>query len=206
MCIEFNSINELIYFLITKYEDNIYDINIKNIDYSTEFNLGMTDNTGEPISDIKYNGRLWAYVNPKTMLPYEDEYWFHQGEPYYKKSLTLADKDNGKKLKSQKITVTAEQFPGMYMMVGETYIRSRDTGEDERMQIKFPLCKVKSDQTLTLQADGDPTVFNMELEVARPINGIMMELTEYEVADRLKYNEKEGFFEQIDGSTEILSE
>ena len=31
-------------------------------------------------------------------------------------------------------------------------------------------------------------------------------LTEYEVADRLKYNEKEGFFEQIDGSTEILSE
>lgn len=206
MCIEFNSINELIYFLITKYEDNIYDINIKNIDYSTEFKLGMTDNTGEPISDIKYNGRLWAYVNPKTMLPYEDEYWFHQGEPYYKKSLTLADKDNGKKLKSQKITVTAEQFPGMYMMVGETYIRSRDTGEDERMQIKFPLCKVKSDQTLTLQADGDPTVFNMELEVARPINGIMMELTEYEVADRLKYNEKEGFFEQIDGSTEILSE
>jgi len=31
------------------------------------------------------------------------------------------------------------------MMIGETYIRNRDTGEDERMQIKFPLCKVKSD-------------------------------------------------------------
>jgi hypothetical protein len=38
----------------------------------------------------------------------------------------------------------------MYMMVGETYIRDRDTGDDERLQIKIPLCKVKSDHTLTL--------------------------------------------------------
>ena len=43
----------------------------------------------------------------------------------------------------------------MYMLVGETYIRDRDTGKDERLQLKFPLAKVRSEQTLTLQADGD---------------------------------------------------
>ena len=145
MYVEFNSINELIYYLITKYEDNISDINVKDIEFSNQSLDSMDDNTGEPVSDAKYNGRLWAYVNPKTMQPYDDDYWFHQGEPYYKKSLTIADKANNKKLKSQKITITAGQFPGMYMIVGETYIRSRDTGEDERMQLKFPLCKIKSD-------------------------------------------------------------
>jgi len=56
----------------------------------------------------------------------------------------------------------------MYKIVGETYIRNRDTGKDERVQLTFPLCKIKSDQTLTLQADGDPTTFNLDVEVAVP--------------------------------------
>ena len=148
-------------------------------------------------------GKLWAYVNPKTMTPYPDDYWFSQGEPYYIKSLTFAPK--GKKLKSKRIEITAGQFPGMYMLVGETYIRSRDTGEDERMQIKFPLCKVLSNQNLTLEAEGDPTVFNLDIEVARPVNGIMMEITSYEIAEKMIPNE-EGFLEIKDGSTEVLSE
>ena len=204
MYIEFNSINELIYYLITKYEGNISHINTKDIDYSSKLE-SMDDKTEEPTSDIKYNGRLWAYVNPKTMQPYDDDYWFHQGEPYYKKSLTIADKQNNKSLKSQKITITAGQFPGMYMIVGETYIRSRETGEDERMQIKFPLCKIKSNQNITLEAEGEPTVFNMEVEVARPVSGIMAELTTYEVAEKIKIGEN-GIVEAKDGSTEILAE
>jgi len=106
----------------------------------------VTENTdGE---SRKAEGKLWAYINPRTMQPYADDYWFHQGEPFYVKSLTMAPK--GKRIKGNKITIRADQWPGMYMMVGETYIRSRDTGEDERMQIKFPLCKVRSDHTLTL--------------------------------------------------------
>jgi len=54
------------------------------------------------------------------------------------------------------------------MLVGETYIRDRDTGKDKHMQLKFPLCKVKADQTLTLTSDGDPTTFSLSLEVAKP--------------------------------------
>jgi hypothetical protein len=76
------------------------------------------------------------------MTPYDDDYWFKQGEPYYKKSITIGTKTNP--IKSKKILIEAGTFPGMYKLVGETYIRSRDTGEDQRMQITLPLCKVKS--------------------------------------------------------------
>lgn len=206
MWLKFNGMNELSYFLLTKYQNDIYYIGTKTIDNNT-YKIKKDDINDETDYDTnvdkKLEGRLWAYVNPKTMTPYPDDYWFHQGEPYYIKSLTIAPK--GKKLKSKKITITAGQFPGMYMLVGETYIRSRDTGEDERMQLKIPLCKVKSDQTLTLQADGDPTTFNMDIEVARPENGIMMEITAYEVAEKLIETD-EGFIESKDGSTEVLSE
>lgn len=199
--IRFNSINEQIYFILTKYENDIFSIKSIINTGNMEDEYKQTENTSKDA--IKNNNSLWAYVNPKTMKPYPDDYWFHQGEPYYIKSLTLAPKN--KKLKSQRIQITAGQFPGMYMLVGETYIRSRDTGEDERMQIKIPLCKVKSDQNITLEAEGEPTVFNMNIEVARPINGIMMELTSYEIAEKIMINDQ-GFAEIKDGSTEILSE
>ena len=91
------------------------------------------------------------------------------------------------------------------MMVGETWIRSRDTGEDERLQIKIPLCKVKSDQTLTLTADGEPTTFSLSLEVAKPRSGAMMEITAYEVATKMKEGEN-GCFYAVDGSSQVLSE
>lgn len=90
----------------------------------------------------------------------------------------------------------------MYKIVGETYIRSRDTGEDQRVQISLPLCKIKSDQTLTLQADGDPTTFNLDVEVATPQNGVPMEITFYEVEKEMKQG-CSGTMVPKDGSTRI---
>lgn len=211
MWLRFDSINSLIYFLLTKYEDNIISIKSAYTDPNElEQCFGGGDGTWsvnkqrttKDFSKIK-EGKLWAYVNPRTMKPYEDDYWFHMGEPYYVKSLTFAPK--GKTLKGKKIIVKGDQWPGMYMAVGETFIRNRDTGKDERMQIKFPLCKVKSEHSLILEADGDPVVFNIELEVARPKSGVMMELTSYEIAEKLMEGDN-GCFYAIDGSTEVLSE
>lgn len=132
MWLRFDSINELIYFLITKYENDIISIDPATIDGTATLESGTTKvSKNEDGESKKLEGKLWAYVNPRTMTPYPDDYWFHQGEPYYVKSLTLAPKN--KKLKGNRIIVKADQWPGMYMMVGETYIRDRDTGEDERM-------------------------------------------------------------------------
>lgn len=151
----------------------------------------------------KFEGRLWAYVNPRTMKPYADDYWFHEGEPYYIKSLTIAPKS--KQIKANKIVITPDQWPGMYMMVGETYIRDKETGEDERMQIRIPLCKVKADQTITLEADGEPTTFSLNLEVARPRTGALMEITAYEVAKKLVLGDN-GCYYAVDGSSEVVIE
>lgn len=220
MWIRFHSINEMIYFMITKYAQDIESI-VPSTIYSTDINSSKnasgetqdhkiavnceitTVEENEDAESRKKEGKLWAYVNPRTMTPFPDDYWFHRGEPVYVKSLTIAPRD--KKIKGNRITVKADQWPGMYMVVGETYIRNRDTGEDERMQLKFPMCKVRSDQTITLSADGEPTTFNLNLEVARPKNGIMMEITTYEVAKKLIEGEDGCFFE-ADGSTEVLSE
>lgn len=220
MWLRFQSINEMIYFLITKYEDNILNIIPSTIDAQADADTwekeGEENNkdwaVNKQVTKVEQNedaesrqaaGRLWCYVNPRTMKPYPDDYWFHQGEPYYIKSITMSLKS--RKLKGNKITVRADQWPGMYMMVGETYIRDRSTGLDERMQIKFPLCKVKSDHTLTLEADGQPTTFSLNLEVAKPASGVMMELTSYEVADKMLEGE-DGCFYAVDGSTLVLSE
>lgn len=178
--------------------------NVKDVvglDYALEDSEAISDPVCTPCCKKDNLSRsIWAYVNPKTMTPYDDDYWFHQGEPYYKASLTLSTKQNP--LDAQRIVVEQGVFPGMYKIVCETYIRSRDTGEDERVQISLPLCKIKSDQTLTLQADGDPTTFNLDVEVATPQNGIPMEITFYGVEKEMKQG-CAGTMIERDGSTKI---
>jgi len=41
--------------------------------------------------------------------------------------------DEDKQLDAKSITVRADVWPGVYMLVGETYIRNRDTGKDEQL-------------------------------------------------------------------------
>lgn len=173
-------------------------------DYSLETpaDLDKSDSCTPCCKKSNLSRAIWAYINPRTMIPYDDDYWFHQGEPYYKKSLTLSTKNSP--LKAQRIFVEQGTFPGMYKIVGETYIRNRDTGKDERVQLTFPLCKIKSDQTLTLQADGDPTTFNLDVEVAVPQNGVPMEITFYEVEKEMKAGCGDVMVEK-DGSTRIAA-
>ena len=80
------------------------------------------------------------------------------------------------------IVISAEQFPGTYYVTGDTYARSEATGEDEFFQFIIPKAKVQSENTLTLEAEGDPSVFSMNLKVLRPADGVMMKLVKYDVA------------------------
>ncbi len=178
---------------------------VVGLDYDlTDSNLAIDSGTCVPCcKKANLSRAIWAYVNPRTMSPYDDDYWFHQGEPYLKKSLSLSAKNS--KLKAQKIVVNTGEFPGMYKIVGETYIRSRETGEDERVQLSFPLCKIKSDQTLTLEADGDPTTFNLDVEVAVPPNGVAMEITFYDVEKEMT-SSCNGSRVEKDGSTRVSAQ
>lgn len=77
------------------------------------------------------------------------------------------------------IEVSADSFPGTYYVTGDTYARSEASGKDEFFQFIIPKAKVQSENTITLEAEGDPSVFNMSLKVLRPADGKMMKLVKY---------------------------
>ncbi len=80
---------------------------------------------------------------------------------------------------AKKININANSFPGVYYVTGDTYARDRD-GKDQGFQIVIPRAKLMIDNSITLEADGDPAVFNMGLKVLRPTTGPMMSLVQYE--------------------------
>ena len=69
------------------------------------------------------------------------------------------------------IEISANSFPGTYYVVGDTYARNEASGEDEFFQFIVPKAKVQSENTITLEAEGDPSVnsnfyINAEVKVA----------------------------------------
>jgi hypothetical protein len=74
------------------------------------------------------------------------------------------------------IEINANKFPGTYAVVGKTFARNYEDGKDHLFTFYIPKAKIQSENTLTMEADGDPTVFNMSLRVLRGDNGKMMEL------------------------------
>lgn len=139
---------------------------------------------------------LAVFINPQTMQPYETNInsytkmdgtkitgnlcLIKQYDIYYKWTRTKALENTSL---GHQIIVDATHFPGTYRLVGETYSRNRKTGKDERFQFEIPLCKVNSENTITLEAEGEPTTFNMSLKVLRREDGVMMKLTQYSVED-----------------------
>ena len=79
------------------------------------------------------------------------------------------------------IDVSANSFPGTYYITGDTYARNESTGKDEFFQFIIPKAKVLSESNnITLEAEGEPTVFNMSLKVLKSKNAPMMSLIQYE--------------------------
>lgn len=78
------------------------------------------------------------------------------------------------------VTISPDTFPGTYKIVGDTLIRSEKTGRDEPFQFIINKAKVQSNVTITLQAEGDPSTFEMTLNVLRD-GDQMMKLVRYNV-------------------------
>lgn len=79
------------------------------------------------------------------------------------------------------ITVSGDTFPGTYYIQGDTYSRSDVTGKDQFFQFIIPKAKMSAENTITLEAEGDPATFSMNLTVLRPESGDMMKLVQYDL-------------------------
>lgn len=84
------------------------------------------------------------------------------------------------------IHVGPNTFPGTYYITGDTYARSEVTGTDDYFQFIIPKGKITSENTITMEAEGDPSVFNLNVDVLRAtLDGeqVMMKLVKYDLAD-----------------------
>lgn len=81
------------------------------------------------------------------------------------------------------VTISPDVFPGTYRVVGDTFMRNAK-GKDEPFQFIIDRAKVQSSVTLTLEAEGDPTTFEMTLQVLRgESSDEMMKLVRYGTDD-----------------------
>jgi hypothetical protein len=72
------------------------------------------------------------------------------------------------------IVIKSDKFSSYYMVVGDTLWRNEKTGQDEMVQIVIPKAKIVSKFTLTMQPDGDPSVFDFDLDVFKAPNSTDM--------------------------------
>lgn len=91
-----------------------------------------------------------------------------------------AGTNNADKDYAVEVTISPNTFPGTYRVVGDTFMRSQATGKDEAFQFVIEKAKVQSEVTITLEAEGDPSTFEMTLNVLRSDDGKeMMKLIRY---------------------------
>lgn len=79
------------------------------------------------------------------------------------------------------ITISSDKFAGYYMVVGDTFWRNEKTGADEMVQLVIPKAKLSSNFTLTMQPDGEPSVFDFNLDVFKDAGSTdMVRIVRYE--------------------------
>ena len=165
----------------------------------------FVDKSGTPIPDngiivsseinVKYENGTYKYI-ADIVFEVSDEFTLKLGTVYYKWTRTVKRKEyEDDDVLGRTLVIDAETFPGVYRIVGETYIRNQKTGKDQRYQFTIFNANVSSDTSITLEAEGDPTTFSMQIDVLTPPNDIMMELKQYDVEDDL-----------LEGGTRIVSQ
>lgn len=116
----------------------------------------------------------------------EDEFKLKMGTVYYKWSRTVKQSEDMDTTLGKTFIIDADTFPGVYKITGETSIRDQKTQRDIKYKFTIFRATVSTDTSITLTADGDPSVFNMSVDVLVPPNDIQMELESFDVEeDRL---------------------
>lgn len=154
-------------------------------------------------NDDKDNN-YFIYYDEKTMQPLAlfDSQWFKQlngdsiiyqkedskdifylkkGTVYYKWSQTIQPVRNDEEIIGKSLVLDGNNFPGEYKVVGETYIRERNSTRDQRYQFVINHATIPVDQKIELRADGGASVFSFNLEVLTKDEESPFELRQFNV-------------------------
>lgn len=79
---------------------------------------------------------------------------------------------------AEQVIISSDKYSGFYKIVGLTVIRNAKTNQDEAFEIEVPKAKIMSNWTLNLSPEGEPAVFDMQLDVFKDNdNSDMVKLT-----------------------------
>lgn len=129
------------------------------------------------------------HINDEAYAPQPTEYKFinldtgERGEVKGEKTLATANCQEGQHLRifweqevdgsnktsAVEIVISPNTFPGTYRVYGDTFMRNGN-GKDQAMQFIIGKAKVLSNTTITMQAEGDPSTFEMTLNVMKSTN------------------------------------
>ena len=87
-------------------------------------------------------------------------------------------KDGTSGKEAYEISIGASSFPGTYKVTGDTFTRNRNN-VDSGFQFVIPRAKMNSEVTFTMESEGDPSVFDMNLRVLKSDSGEMIKLIKY---------------------------
>ena len=152
----------------------MYGVDINNTgDFGEETTILKTvkpSQVDEGGSKININGQTFTVDGSVTYYDANGDTTGKETAAYATAKITVS---------GQKIVISSDKFPETYYVTGDTYARSEATGKDEFFQFIIPKAKMQSEVTLTMEAEGDPSTFNMSLKVLRPADGEMMKLVKY---------------------------
>lgn len=150
-------------------------------DRSESYTIYYDAKTMLPLMPIKEDIILKEEINGEFK---EKTFRIKVGTTYYKWTRTVKHKEyEDDSILAHSFVIDADTFPADYRIVGETCIRNQKTGKDERFQIIIFKANISSNTSITLQSDGDPTTFTMDIDVLVPENDVMMELRQINVEE-----------------------
>ena len=84
---------------------------------------------------------------------------------------------------SKEIKIDANSYPGTYYVTGDTFARAEVDGKDQLFQFIIPKAKMSAETSISMESEGDPSTFDMTLDVLRTDDGQMMKLIQYDLPD-----------------------
>lgn len=72
------------------------------------------------------------------------------------------------------ITISSDKFAGTFGLVLDAIVKSPYDKKDYAAQINIPSAKMEDNWSLTMAADGDPSVHTMPIEILKPADGTDM--------------------------------
>lgn len=147
------------------------------------------------LKDYFNNDKTHSYTifyDSRTMQPLVSNYdgtlennvaILKKGTLYYKWTRTIQQKIDDKDMLGKTLIINSNIFPDKFRIVGETYIREQKTLKDSRYQFIIPKAQISNNTNISLSAEGEPTIFSMDITVLNPDNENMMELRQFDVIE-----------------------